>query len=127
VANSYNSNPIILDTDISTGWRANQTLNTGNSPATIQQPNPSARQWGIRPYKIILESAGVTSAGTVTIQDPIDSTVLWNAAVASAAGPSGTVIPNDRDDFEGTMPLWRDFKVTGLTATVTKIYIWYRS
>lgn len=122
MANSYNTNPIILDTDIATGWRANQTLNTGSVPGYT-----ASRQPGIRPTKIVLETNGATSgAGTVVVADPNFSTsVLWNSAVAaSATTQSGAILT--REDFEDNFPGWRDFTVTGLTATVTKIYIWYR-
>jgi hypothetical protein len=127
MANSYNSNPIILDTDMASGWRSLQTLNTGNSPATIQNPNPAPRQWGIRPYKILLQSNGVTNVGLVLVTDPIDGTILYQDDVPSAVGAAGTVIPNDHPDFNPITATWRDFKVTGLTATVSKMTIWYRA
>jgi|SRR5581483_3283404 len=110
MANSYNSQPIILDTDIASGWRALQNLAT--------------KQIGIRPTKLIIESNGTTVAGTVSIVDPNDSTQLYLAAIGAGAGAAGTVLV--REDFPGWFPAWRDFKVTGLTATVTKIFIWYR-
>jgi hypothetical protein len=127
MANSYNSNPIILDTDISTGWRANQTLNTGNLTTTAQQFSGAVtRQWGIRVTKIVLESVGTASVtGLVTVADPNDATVLWNFGVTGATQQAGTVIT--REDFATHFPAWRDFKVTGLTGTSTKIFIWYRS
>lgn len=129
MANSYNSNPIILDTDISTGWRANQTLNTGNLPQNQYQQQVSGvtttRQWGIRPFRIQLLSNGTTVAGTVVVADPVDATILWQAAVAAAAGAAGTILIDE--SFNPITANWRDFKVTGLTATLTKIQIWYRS
>ncbi|SRR6266704_5958391 len=127
MANSYNSMPIILDTDIATGWRANQTLNTGNLPSNIQQTSGAVtRQWGIRVTKVEVISNGVTIAGTVTITDPKDGTVLFPPVnVPANAGASGTVI--QREDFENHFPAWRDFIVTGLTATVTKLIVWYRA
>ena len=115
MANSYNSNPIILDTDIATGWRANQTLNTGNLPGYS-----FARQPGIRVTKIVLTANGVTAAGTVTVADPNDSTVLFSTPVTTTQ--ADLVF-----DFADHSAAWRDFKVTGLTATVTKISIWYRN
>ncbi len=122
MANSYNSNPIILDTDIATGWRANQTLNTGSVPGYS-----FTRQPGIHPTKILFESAGAANtAGTVTVADPNDATVLWTTAVAASATTAAGVILT-REDFEENFPGWRDFKVTGLTATGTKMYIWYRN
>jgi hypothetical protein len=126
VANSYNSNPLIFDTDTTQGWRSLQTLNTGNLPTTAQQLSGAVtRQWGVRVTKIVLESNGTTVAGVVTVADPNDGTILWNSGVAAAAGATGTILT--REDFADHFPAWRDFKITGLTATVTKVYIWYRS
>lgn len=123
MANSYNSLPIIIDTDMTSGWRANQTLNTGNLPATVQQPGPIVRQFGIHVPKVALMTNGTTVAGTVNIVDPIDSTVLWTYNVPAGA-TAGTIKSEDWEEF---MASWRDFKVTGVTATVTKLLIWYRA
>jgi hypothetical protein len=124
MANNYNSNPLLLDTDF-VSWRALQTLNVGNLPSNAQQNSGAVvRQPGIRPTKILLESNGTTVAGTVSITDPIDSRILWFTNVIVTAGAAGT--PIDEDDFAEHFPTWKDFSVTGLTATVTKLYIWYR-
>lgn len=126
MANSYNSNPIILDSDTSSGWRSLQTLNVGNLPTTLQQAAPVTRQWGIKPYKVLLIANGTTVAGTVSVVDPIDGTNLIDPPIGVPAGQAtGTVIT--REDFQQALPAWRDFKVSGLTATNTKLVIWYRS
>lgn len=119
MANSYNSNPIYLDTDMTSGWKAAQTLNTGNLPTTIQNPGPIPRQFGIRVSKVLLTANGTTVAGTVLIADPNDSTVLLSIPVTTTQAPIEI-------DFAEHLASWRDFKVTGLTATVTKVQIWYR-
>jgi hypothetical protein len=126
MANSYNSNPILINTDIATGWRANQTLNTGNLPSTAQQYSGAVvRQPGIRPYRLQVLAAGAGSAaGTITITDPKDSTVLWQDAVVAAVA-TGTIIIDE--DWDVTLPAWRDFIVTGVTATSTQLQIWYRA
>lgn len=119
MANSLNSNPIIVDTDF-TSWRATQTLNTGSVPGYSFK-----RQPGIRPYRITLLSNGVTSAALVTVTDPNDSTVLWQAEVAATAGATGTILLDE--DWDVQLPAWRDFSVTGVTAAVAKLQIWYRN
>jgi hypothetical protein len=123
MANSYNSQPIIIDTDTASGWRSLQTLNTGNLPTTAQQLSGAVtRQWGIHVPKLVLMTNGTTVAGTVTISDPNDSTVLWTSPVA--AGVTAGIIKSE--DWSEAWASWRDFKVTGVTATVTKLLIWYR-
>src|SRR5437660_1373773 len=117
MANALNANPIIIDTDF-VSWRATQTLNTGSLPGYTFK-----RQPGIHVTKLMLESNGTTVAGVVTITDPLDSTILWTSNVIVTAGAAGTVL--DEDDFQGHFPGWRDFSVTGVTATVTKLFIWY--
>lgn len=115
--------PIIYDTDNASGWRSQQTLNTGNLPSTIQQLSGAVtRQWGIKVTKVELHTNGTTVAGAVTIADPNDSTVLYTYNVP--AGATAGII--NTQDFWGRLSEWRDFKVTGLTATVTKVLIFYR-
>ena len=114
MANDYNSLPVLVDTDISTGWRANQTLSS-NTYAT-----------GLRIVKIALVVASTTSsAGTVTITDPNDSTVLYPPMTVAASIAVGNVLYTDNLDSQALQ--WRDFNVTGVTATGTRLYIWYRA
>lgn len=121
MSNSYNSLPIIIDTDF-VSWRNSQTLNTGNLPATIQNPGPIKRQGGLKITKVVLMTNGTTAAGTVNVTDPIDSTILFTGIVTLSA-PAGVITTQD---WQKNMPLWRDFSVTGCTATNTKLLIWYR-
>lgn len=110
MANSYNSLPIVLDTDF-VSFKAHQTLQTPG--------------FGIRVYKIalVVAAGGASSAGTIAITDPIDSTVLYPPLPVAASTPAGTVLFTDNID---TQTQWRDFSVTGLTATGTKLMVWYR-
>lgn len=122
MANSLNSLPIIVDTDF-VSWRNTQTLNTGNLPATVQQPGPIRRQFGLKIAKLVLMTNGATTAGTINITDPTDNTILETFNVTTTA-PAGIITTQDWAD---NMPLWRDFSVTGVTATGTKLLIWYRA
>lgn len=110
MANSYNSLPIVLDTDF-TSFKSHQTLQTPG--------------FGIRVYKLALVvlHGGASSAGVVTITDPNDSTVLYPTMPVSVSTPADTIIFTDNID---TQLQWRDFSVTGLTATGTKLLVWYR-
>ena len=112
MANWYNTQPIILDTDTATGWRALQTLTTN--------------QFGIRVTKITLVANGTGgSAGVVSILDPLTSQVLYPPLyVAAAQAAAGIVLY-----FDDCVPAltWRDFMVSGLTATQSTLYIWYRA
>jgi hypothetical protein len=107
MANSLNSMPIVVDTDLASFF-AGQTLQT--------------QRFGLRVWKIMLEAAASTSAGTVSITEPNSGAVLWFAGVP-ATQAAGTVIVNDNLQ---QLAQWRDFAVTGATATATRLYIWYR-
>jgi hypothetical protein len=113
MSNVYNSLPILIDTDVSTGWRANQTL-SHNTYAT-----------GLRITKIALAVGTTSSAGTVTITDPIDGTILYGPMTVDASVAVGSILFTDNLDTQSLM--WRDFNVTGVTATGTRLYIWYRA
>ena len=116
MANVYNSMPIVLDTDLTgtSGWRENQTL-VSQSSVALQ---------GIRVTKLVLISNTTTSAGNVTITTPSpDSLTLYPLMNVSATIPTNTILYTD----EPTDPLtWRDFIVSGLTATGTTLQLWYR-
>ena len=115
MANSYNSLPILVDTDISTGWRANQTLSS-NTYAT-----------GLRITKIelVVAASGGSSAGVVTITNPEDSTKLYGPRAVVASAPQNDLLYTD--NLDGNPLQWRDFNVTGVTATGTRLFIWYRT
>lgn len=118
MANTYNSKPIILTTTMASGWRALQTLNTGNLPANAQQTSGAVtRQWGIQITKV--QWSGMTAAGhTFTIVDPNDSTNLLQ-------GQAGTALVDQEYDFESSAGKWRDFKLTHIDSGT--LLLWYRS
>ena len=122
------ANPIVVVTDanITNGWKKSQTLNIANLPPTAQNPGPILAQPGIRIAKIVLVSNGTTVAGTVNVIAPTADAMplLPPIAVGGGAGALGTVIY--REDFAEQFPNWKDFKVTGLTATVTALFVYYR-
>jgi|SRR5271167_2315330 len=117
---NLNANPIFANADF-VSWRATQTLNTGSLPGYTFK-----RQPGIRPYRIQLQNSAVAvTGGLVTITDPNDSTVLWQYEVLAAATTFAGVVIVD-EDWDVTLPAWRDFSITGLTAANAQIFIWYR-
>ena len=106
MANAYN-NPIILDTDI-TSYRTAASVTTG-----------------IRVLKLVLAVGGSSSsAGNVAIVNPENSQTLYPTIPVANATAANTIILNDNPTGQGVMS-WPDFKVTGLTATGTKLYIWF--
>jgi hypothetical protein len=113
MANLYNQLPIQLSQDF-VSWRANQTL-------VAQTSNALA---GIRPFKIVLASNGTTVAGTVSITAPSDGALLYPVLQIPSGQATGSILYTD---VVPTSLTWRDFSVTGLTATDTVLYIWYRS
>lgn len=125
MSNSLNSNPIYIDTDI-TSWRAAQTLNTANLPSNAQQLSGTVTaQWGIRVTKIQVIAANTTPiVGLVTVLDPNDSTLLYEYYNSTTTAGVGQVL-YDSSTFDSTLT-WRDFKVTGATAAKVALLIWYR-
>lgn len=138
MANNFTQMPIFLDTDTTlvgtTNWRGvlgGAQLNPGNLPFNIQQTSgPVSRQWGIRPVVLIVTqavAATITVAGDIVISDPQTTggggQLLKISVPATAA--SGVLTPIAITVFP--QPLWRDFIVTGLTATKTAIQLWYRA
>jgi hypothetical protein len=105
MANIYNTNPIHIDVDMTAGWRSLQTL--------------SGTPMGIRVVKILLTGNPTAAAGSITITDPNDGTVLLALPVTSSMSPI-------QFDFQTAGVGWRDFQVTGVTATTTALKIWYK-
>ena len=99
MANSYNSNPIKIDSNLASGWRSVQTLNT--------------KQWGIQVTKVVWNNPGASAS--FSIVDPTDSTVLLQGNT-----PASYVGPDPEWDFVDSAK-WRDFKVT-VSAGVLLIY-----
>lgn len=110
MANSYNSLPVIINTDMAGGFKAAQTLQTPG--------------FGIRVEKLMIVANTTTTAGTINIVDPVDSTVLYPPVGVAASATAGTVILSDNMD-NGQLQ-WRDFKVTGVTSAGVTVYLWYR-
>ena len=106
MANTFN-NPMVLDTDFSSYRTA------------------ATKTIGIRVLKIAL-SVGTTasSAGTVVITNPENSQVLYPSIPVAATTAASTIILNDNPTGQGVMS-WPDFGVSGLTATGTKLYLWW--
>jgi len=101
---NFNSNPIVVNANMASGWRSLQTLNVGNLPSNIQQTSgPVTRQWGIQVVELVWNSP--PPGGAVMVTDPNDGTILALADVPAAyAGGDIDVTPISRK--------WRDFKVT---------------
>jgi hypothetical protein len=111
VANSFNTLPVIVDTDFAS-FRAGQTLQTPG--------------FGVRVTKLALyvASGAASSAGNVTITEPNSGIPLYPPMTVSAATPANTILFTDNLNDQELQ--WRDFAVTGLTATGTKLAVWYR-
>lgn len=108
MANIYTNLPLTLDTDF------------------VSFRTVSGYANGIRPAKIVLiVSAATATAGTVTITSPNNSSQSLYFPIAVGTQTQNTVILND--NVESCRMNWADFSVTGLTATGTKLYIWYNS
>ena len=124
MANSYNSNPIIINTDMGAGWKSLQTLNAGNLPSNVQQRSGAvARQPGFHLSKIeISVGIGTPTAGVITVVDPNDSTLLFQSEYpAFSTGQAPITF-----DFEGMSVAWRDFQLTGTGTNFAVARIWYR-
>jgi len=106
MANIFSSNPFICDTDF-TSYRTA----TGAS-------------FGIKPSKVVLSVGAATSvAGVVTVTRPADSAVIYPPLLVGAS-PANTELYVDDPSSKAALN-WNDFAVTGLTATGTKMYVWY--
>lgn len=108
MANNLKNNPIIIDTDI-TSFRTS-----------------TGYPYGIKPAKIVLAvgPGGASTAGTVQITRPADGVLIYPPLVV--AGASAANVELYVDDPSIAAPLnWNDFAVTGVTATGTRLFIWY--
>jgi hypothetical protein len=122
MSNSFNVQPIWLDTDTSTAANTNWRGSSGCTLAGIGSR-------GIKPTRILVVPAATgtaIAAGTIVVTDPQSSTALLTLPI---------VLPAASEPFdivqillEQTATLWRDFVVTGLsTATKAALQIWYRT
>jgi hypothetical protein len=122
MSNSFNVQPVWLDTDTSTAGNTNWRGSSGCTLAEIGSH-------GIKPTRIVVlpaASGTAIAAGTITVTDPQSSTVLLTIPIMlpSASEPFSIV----QILLEQTATLWRDFVVTGLsTATKAALQIWYRT
>lgn len=110
MANALTQQPLFLDTD--------QTVAYKSEPAvTAVNPNPL----GVEVVNILINCPGGTpSAGTITVTDGATTPINLLTAHITAS----TTFPIA---LNYTVPLqWRNFKITGLTATATTLQIWTR-
>jgi hypothetical protein len=107
VANALSQLPVIIDTDI-TSFRTS---------ANVLQ--------GLRILKIILAvgPGGASSAGTVTITGS-DGITIYPPLIVAAATAANTILYVDNPEY-GVRMTWKDFAVTGVTATGTRLFIWF--
>jgi len=125
MSNSFNTQPLWFDTDTSTASNTNWRGSSGCTLAGI-------KKMGIRPTRILVLPAAAGSAvstGTILVTDPQTSPsttggLLSIPIVAPAASEpfEPFYIPLDQ-----TSDLWRDFVITGLTATGAALQISYRT
>ena len=114
MSNSLVSLPAIIDTDI-VSWRNSAVVSSAGYTS------------GIRVKKLVLAvgPGGASSAGTVTITAPSDSATLYPPMVVSASVAANSILYSDEPtDALGTLT-WRDFAVTGVTATGTRLLLWW--
>jgi hypothetical protein len=124
MANSFNTLPVWLDTDTSTGGNTNWR---GSSGCTLS----GIGKLGIKPYKILITPAVAAAAvvtGTISVQDPQTNPPTQGLLTVPIVTPAATepFAPIELD-LSNASPLWRDFVVTGLTATKCALQIWYRA
>jgi hypothetical protein len=116
--------PLWLDTDTSAGGNTNWRGSSGCTLAGI-------KTMGVKPTRILIVPSAAANAvvtGTISVQDPQTSPATQGLftfpVVAPVAGEPFIPIELWLDN---TSALWRDFVVTGLTATKTALQIWYRT
>ena len=114
MANLLGNMPIQIDTDLAnfrTAYAATG-LAAGDNVS------------GIRPFKIVLQAITTTTAGNVTITNPNDSTNLFPPMAVPASATTGTILFYDAP---AALLTWPNFAVTGVTATGTRLWIWFRN
>jgi hypothetical protein len=113
VANKLLNQPMIVDTDITT-WR--------NAAAVVA----AGYTTGIRVQKIalVVDAGGAATAGEVTITAPSDSSLLYFPILVGTQAAYTTIYESNPTEPYGSLA-WRDFAVTGVTATGTRLFIWW--
>lgn len=124
MANSFNTMPLWFDTDTSTGGGTNWRGASGCTLAGI-------KTMGIKPTKILVFPAAAANAvvtGTISVQDPQTSPATQGLLTIPIVTPAATqpFFPIEII-LENASALWRDFVITGLTATKVALQIWYRT
>ena len=114
MANILGAAPLIIDTDLAS-WR--------NAASVVAL----GYKTGIRVKKLVLAvgAGGASSAGQVTITAPSDSATLYPPMLVPAGQAAYTILFTDEPtDAEGTLT-WRDFAVTGVSSTGTRLYLYW--
>lgn len=105
MANSFVTNPIVIDTTFTTGFRVNAT-----------SLFPAGNPMGLGISKVIWRAPGASA--TFAIQEFSDSLVLLQGGTPAAYAGVDPVY-----DFDGMNIVWRNFKVPTLSAGVLYIYV----
>ena len=114
MSNSLSAYPIVIDTDITTFLGAAAVTSTNCTQGC-----------GIRVKKLKLVNGSAPITGAVTITAPSDGSSLYPPILVPATPVANAVVVDDNPtDVYGDLT-WRDFAVTGVTATGTKLYLWY--
>lgn len=108
MANNLGVMPLSIDTDLA-NFGTSQTL--------------QATPFGLRVWKFALVANATTVAGTVTVTDPASGVPLIPPMVVSAGATAGTTLYYDNPT---QLLTWKNFAVTGTTATSTRLFVWYR-
>jgi hypothetical protein len=120
LVNAFNQNPIIIATDTTVAGNTNWRGSSGGSAFV--------GGLGIRPVKIHLVPNGTTVAGNVVINQitSFGSPKTADIVLAQFGVGAGAATTQEFDLAQIGSGEWKDFIVTGVTATVTALVIWYR-
>jgi hypothetical protein len=107
MANSLATRPLIIDTDFDSYRTAASALQ------------------GVRVLKLalVVGTSAVSVAGTVTITAS-DGSTLYPPLPVSGGLAATTIIYVDNPTAPTSSLTWKDFAVTGVTATKTVLYLW---
>ena len=110
--NSLVTKPITVDTDLTTYTGAAAVRALGG----VQ---------GVRVQKLslVVGTGGSSSAGTVTITGS-DGIALYPPLAVAASIGARAVLFSDNPTAPNSSLTWKDFAVTGVTATGTVLYLW---
>ena len=110
MSNSLLTAPIIIDTDLTSFLASSGYLQ------------------GIRVIKLILAvgTSAASTAGNVTITAPSDSATLYPPLAVPASQAAYNILFTDEPTAAASTLTWRDFAVTGVTATGTTLLLWYQ-